>query len=57
MRLMGGIEDMGTLDAQTDQCVDVEEAAVTEFLVGGTPIGQSIILQVEDFVERIGVRD
>ena len=54
---MGGIEDIGTLDAQTDQRVDIEEPAIAKFLIGGAPIGQSIVLQVENFVERIVIVD
>ena len=52
---MGGGEDVGALDAQPDQRVDVEEAPVAEFLIGSAPVGQPVILQVEKFVQRVDI--
>jgi hypothetical protein len=50
---MGGVEDMRSLDANSDKSVDVEEATIAEFLVSGAPVGETIVLLVQDFVEVI----
>src|ERR1039457_3173735 len=49
------LKDIRALNADADQGIDVEEATITKLLVGRAPIGQSIILQIEEGVESIGV--
>ena len=48
-------ENPWPLDAHADQRVDVEEAAIAKLLVGGSPIRQSIVLQIEQRIERVDV--
>jgi len=43
------------LDANADKGVDVEEAPVAEFLVGGAPVRETIVLLVEKLVEGVEV--
>ncbi len=50
-----GNENMRALHAHANQGVDVEEAPVSEILVGSAPVGQPIILQIEDCIECIVV--
>ena len=50
------LEDVGAFHSQADQRIDIEEAPIPKFLVGGAPIGQSILLLVEDLVQRISGR-
>ncbi len=49
-------EDMLALDAQADQRIDVEEAAVAELLVRGLPVGKPVALLVKEVVEAVLVR-
>ncbi len=53
---MGLLEDVLALDAQPDQGVDVEEAAISQLLHRGLPIGEAIVLLIEKIVEAVEVR-
>ena len=50
---MRRIKDMWTFNPQPDKSIHIEEPAIAKFLVGGPPIGQSIVLQVQQFIQRI----
>src|ERR1700722_4716533 len=50
-----GFEDMRPLHAQTDQRIDVEETPVAEFLVGGAPERQPVVLQIQNVIQCIDV--
>ena len=52
---VGSVEDMRSLDANANQSVDVEEATVAELLIGGAPVGEPVVLLVQNFVEGIVV--
>src|SRR5258708_22897698 len=52
---MSRLENSFVLDSETDQRIDIEEAAVTEITRGHTPICDAIVLLLEKFVEKIGV--
>ena len=48
-----GVEDVRALNAQADKSIHIEESTIAEFLVGGAPVGQSVVLLIEKFIERI----
>ncbi len=48
---VGGVEDLGILDAERDEGADVEEAAVVELLVGDAPVGEAVVLLGDEGVE------
>src|SRR6185437_4181984 len=48
-------ENVPALDAQPHQRVDIEEAPVSEFLVRGAPVGEAVVLFVEQRVEQVDV--
>ena len=50
---VGGVEDVRPLDAHADEGVDIEEATIAEFLIGGAPVSESIVLLIEKLVERV----
>jgi hypothetical protein len=43
---VGGFKDMLAPDAQADEGIHVEEAAITEFLICGAPVCKAIVLLV-----------
>ena len=43
---VGGVEDVRALDANADEGVDIEEATVSEFLIGRAPIGETVVLLI-----------
>ncbi len=47
---VGFLEDVGALHAEADEGVDVEEPAIAELLVGGLPVGEAVVLVVEEVV-------
>src|SRR5579863_7237703 len=49
------LKDMQALNAHTDQGINVEEATVAKLLIGSTPIGQPITLQIKYVVESVDV--
>ena len=53
--LVGGGEDPPPLDAQADEGGDVEEAPVVELLAGRPPVGEAVVLALEQGVEGVGV--
>jgi hypothetical protein len=52
---MGLFEDVLTFDAEADEGVDIEEAAITELLIRGLPVGDAEMLALEEIIERVDV--
>jgi len=50
---MGGVKNMRSLDANANEGVDVEEATVAKFLVSSAPVGETVVLLIQDFVESV----
>jgi hypothetical protein len=48
-------KDVFSRHAKANQRVHIEKAAISEFLVGGAPVSQSIVLLVEHIVEGVDV--
>src|SRR5262249_26286331 len=42
------------LHPQADQCVDVEKTTIVDVLRSNTPVGQAIVLALQQLVESIG---
>ncbi len=57
-QLVSRVEHALVLDPETDERVDIEEAAVAKIARGHSPIGDAIVLLLEKFVQsiRIGVQ-
>ena len=54
-QLVGVGEHLGVLDPQADEGVDVEEPAVAELTAGGAPVGDAVVLLLEQGVEGVDV--
>ena len=52
---MGCVEDVRALNANADEGIDIEEATVAEFLIGGAPVGEPVVLLIEKVVEGVVV--
>ena len=49
------VENLLVLDAQADEAVNGEETPVVELLLRAAPVGEAIVLALEDRVERVEV--
>ena len=49
------VENLRLLDAQADEAVDGEETPVVELFLRTAPVGESVVLALQDRVERVGV--
>src|SRR5581483_7818548 len=52
---VSGLEDVQTLNAHANERVDIKETAIGEVLIGGSPVGKPIVLEVQQFVQSIVV--
>ena len=52
---VGGVEDVRALDANADKRIDVEEATIAEFLIGGAPVGETVVLLIEEVIKGVVV--
>ncbi|MNZ70113.1 hypothetical protein D3C78_884340 [compost metagenome] len=50
---MGGFEHGGTLDAQSAQLIDIEEAPPVDVIGGGAPAGKAIALAFQQVVQAL----
>ena len=50
---MRRFKDVWSFNPETDKSVHVEEPAVAQFLVGGPPIGQPVMLKIQQFIKGV----
>jgi len=55
-QFVGGLEHLGVLHPDRREGADVEESAVVEFLVGHPPVGEAVVLPVDQFGDRERLR-